>query len=251
MDNRVLSSSYPASLGRSGKGRTKPPSQGPNETPRYSGAARARRKFQRIFPGGFGDETYIAWERDYKWQAHERWMEQLDKASYRKLLEREAFAEIAARAVAIEARTNLIFSFEKMALRDAVRPRAGAQAFAHALYDFLYGRGAMPAKFDRWCEAVAHLPRKQTRVLTWPIVTVFGFIAQPDRHFFVKPNVTRAAGHDYGFPLQYKSRPDWQSYASILDFADQVATDIAALRPRDMIDLQSFIWVQGSAEYAA
>ena len=30
-----------------------------------------------LFPGGFGDETYIEWERAYKWVAHERWMEQL------------------------------------------------------------------------------------------------------------------------------------------------------------------------------
>lgn len=249
MDQRVTSPSYPASVGRSGKGRTKPPSRHPHDDAAYAGAARAKRKFLRIFPGGFRDETYTAWERDYKWQAHERWREQLGKASFGKLLEREAFAEIAARAVAIEARTNLIFSFEKMALRDAVRPHAGARAFALALYDFIYGPGAMPAKFDRWCEAVAQLPRKQTRVLTWPIVTVFGFIAQPARHLFVKPNVTRAAARAYGFPLHYQSRPDWRSYASTLDFAGQVATDIATLRPRDMIDLQSFIWVQGSAEY--
>jgi len=37
------------------------------------GAARARRKFLKYFPGGFADETYIDWERDYKWIAHERW----------------------------------------------------------------------------------------------------------------------------------------------------------------------------------
>lgn len=39
------------------------------------GAARARKKFLKFFPGGFADETYIDWERDYKWAAHERWQE--------------------------------------------------------------------------------------------------------------------------------------------------------------------------------
>jgi hypothetical protein len=52
---------------------------------------------------------------------------------------------------------------------------------------------------------------------------VFGFIAQPDRHVFLKPNVTRLAAREYG--------------------------DQRDLRPRDMIDLQSFIWVMGSDEY--
>jgi hypothetical protein len=98
--------------------------------------------------------------------------------------------------------------------------------------------------------AVESLPRRQTRVLTWPLVTVFGFIAQPDQHLFVKPLVTRAAARAYGYPLQYTSRPGWQTYADVLAFAETVRRDQRDLRPRDMIDLQSFIWVQGSDEYA-
>jgi hypothetical protein len=35
----------------------------------------------------------------------------------------------------------------------------------------------------------------------------------------------------------------------VLDFVDQVRADIRDLRPRDMIDMQSFLWVQGSDEY--
>jgi hypothetical protein len=34
-----------------------------------------------------------------------------------------------------------------------------------------------------------------------------------------------------------------------LDFAKLVRSDIRSLRPRDMIDVQSFLWVQGSDEY--
>ena len=149
----------------------------------------------------------------------------------------------------IEARTNLIFSFEKMALRDAVRSPTGARAFAEGLYDFLHGPGPNERKFDAWCGVVASLPRKQTRVLTWPVVTVFGFIAHPKVHMFVKPNVTRVAARAYDFDLHYRSRPSWEGYANVLDFARTVRRDLRDLRPRDMIDIQSFIWVQGSDEY--
>jgi hypothetical protein len=79
---------------------------------------------------------------------------------------------------------------------------------------------------------------------------VFGFIAQPDIHIFLKPNVTRRAAHAYGFPFHYESRLSWRVYASLLDFAATVRDDLADLDPRDMIDLQSFLWVQGSDEYA-
>jgi hypothetical protein len=93
------------------------------------------------------------------------------------------------------------------------------------------------------------LPRKQTRVLTWPLVTIFGFIAQPETHIFLKPNVTRIAARKYGFEFQYHSKPNWNTYAGLLEFAATIRRDLRDLRPRDMIDLQSFIWVQGSDEY--
>ena len=212
-------------------------------------ALRCRRKFLRFFPGGFADETYIDWERDYKRAAHERWTAALGPSDFRTLLRERRFSEIAAHAVSIESRTNLLFSFEKMALRDAVKSPAGAQAFAEGLDDLLHGRAGDQRRFEQWCEVVAALPRKQTRVLTWPIVTVFGFIAQPERHVFLKPNVTRVAAREYGVEFEYASRPNWTTYASLLDFAGRVMHDQRDLGPRDMIDAQSFIWVQGSDEY--
>jgi hypothetical protein len=217
-----------------------------------AGAARCRRKFLRFFPGGFGDETYLAWEREYKWQTHERWNAELGRDVFEALLERGAYAEIAARAVRVEQRSrhSMIFSFEKMALRDAIRSESGARDFATGLHAFLHGPGTDEDRFTRWCEVVAALPRRQTRVLTWPLVTVFGFIAQPDRHVFLKPLVTRTAAKRYGFDFQYRSQPNWGTYRSLLDFAELVRRDQRDLRPRDMIDLQSFIWVQGSDEYA-
>lgn len=215
-----------------------------------SSALSCRRKFLGYFPGGFRDETYIEWERGYKWEAHKQWNEVLDPSSFRGLLKEREFAEVAVRAIRIESRTNLLFSFEKMALRDAVKSSDGAEAFAVGLHDFLYGSTAAPEyRFERWCDVVAGLPRKQTRVLTWPLVTVFGFIAEPEKHIFLKPNVTRIAARKYGFNLQYTSRPSWEIYAGLLEFAGTVARDLRDLRPRDMIDIQSFIWVQGSDEY--
>ena len=44
-----------------------------------SGAKRARKKFLRYFPGGFRDATYLEWEREYKWETHERWEEALGR----------------------------------------------------------------------------------------------------------------------------------------------------------------------------
>jgi hypothetical protein len=210
---------------------------------------RCRRKFLRFFPGGFQDEKYVDWERGYKWEAHERWETELGLAQYRSLLRTRRYAEIASRAVRIESRTNLLFSFEKMALRDAVKPEEGARAFAEGLFEFLSASGDEAEAFERWCAVVGGLPRRQTRVLTWPVATVFGFLARPDRHFFLKPNVTRRAAAEYGTSFDYRSRPNAETYASVLALARAVRKDLRDLRPRDMIDVQSFLWVQGSDEY--
>jgi hypothetical protein len=228
--------------------RKRPRSPGPPKI--SSGALRCRRKFLRVFPKGFRDEKYIDWERGYKLAAHRLWVQTLNGDTFRSLLRAGKHAEIAARAIGIESRTNLLFSFEKMAIRDAVKSTAGARAFTQGLYDFLHGPGSTEKKFDRWVEVVGGLPRRQTRVLTWPLLTVFGFIAEPDVHMFLKPNVTREAARAYGFTFHYQSRPSWSTYASLLEFAATVRRDLRDLRPRDMIDIQSFIWVQGSDEYA-
>lgn len=210
---------------------------------------RCRKKFLRHFPGGFHGEKYVSWERDYKWQAHERWMDTLNPAAFRKLLAAGKHQEIAQEAARIEGRTNLLFSFEKMALRDAIRDPAGARSFSRGLYEFLHGKGGDRERFEAFVEMISGLPRKKTRVLTWPLATVFGFIAQPDRHLFLKPNVTRYAAEAYGYDFHYKSKVTWEGYESLLGFAAAIARDQAALKPRDMIDLQSFIWVLGSDEY--
>jgi hypothetical protein len=212
-------------------------------------ARRCRARFLRFFPGGFNDETYLDWERDYKWDAHERFCKVLRRGALRSLLDAGDYMAVAKHATTIESRTNLLFSFEKMALRDAVKSREGARAFAEGLYEWLHGRGTEKARFERWVEVVASLPRRQTRVLTWPVVTIFGMIAAPERHIFVKPMVTRRAAGEYGCEFHYQSRPNWETYTSALEFAEQVREDQADLAPRDMIDLQSFIWVQGSDEY--
>src|SRR6266404_6731898 len=116
-----------------------------------TGALKCRRKFLRFFPKGFYDPKYIDWERGYKWEAHERWQEVLGRDTHRALIAAGEFSEVARRAVTIESRTNLLFSFEKMALRDAVKSPAGAKAFAEGLYEFLYGPASEQQKFETWC----------------------------------------------------------------------------------------------------
>ena len=138
---------------------------------------------------------------------------------------------------------------DRKAIRDAVKSKVGAEQFASGLFDYLYSTALLQQRFENFTQTISHLPRKQTRVLTWPLLTVFGFIAEPEKHIFLKPKVTQKAAEKYRFDFDYISPPNWDTYESLLAFAAQIRSDTKNLRPRDNIDLQSFIWVIGSDEY--
>jgi hypothetical protein len=220
-----------------------------DEKKREKARKRCAKKFLYYFRKGYEDATYIEWERDYKWQAHLEFRDKLDRKTFEELIRKREFKTVADIAVKLESRTNLLFSFEKMALRDAVKSKEGAALFSQGLFDYVYGSADLKARFETWVDRVGRLPRKQTRVLTWPLVTVFGFIGNPEEHMFLKPKVTKEAAAKYLFPFEYTSKPNWNTYQSLLAFAEQVRKDTKSIRPKDYIDLQSFIWVMGSDEY--
>ena len=152
----------------------------------------------------------------------------------------------------IESGRAMLFSFEKMALRDAVvRSPEGAVRFADGLLDWLHGPDSEADRFERWVDVVQGLPRKQTRVATWPVLTIFGFIARPRTHCYLKPRTMQRAAEVYGFDLRYSSKPGWSTYGHLLEWCRLVRDDLTAagMKPRDQIDVQSFLWVLGSDEY--
>ena len=119
---------------------------------------RARRKFLRAFPGGFRDQAYLEWERNYKWRAHLEWQKALAPDLFEELIRRGEHRQIAKAAIGIKSRTNLLYSFEKIALRDAVSSETGAQKFALGLYSFLHGPQPLEERFQVWVQAVGGLP---------------------------------------------------------------------------------------------
>ena len=54
-------------------------------------ALRCRRKFLQFYPGGYRDRDYVELERNYKWNAHEKWCTTLDRITYSSLLRSKKF----------------------------------------------------------------------------------------------------------------------------------------------------------------
>jgi hypothetical protein len=193
-----------------------------------------KEKFLHYFPHGFSDPKYYNWERGYKWEAHLAWESVLNKKEFKRLLNKKKYFEIALRAVRVETKKNLLFSFEKMALRDAIKTIEGAKDFSEGLYDYVHGKTSFQKRFENFSEVLDSLPRKQTRVRTWPLQTVFGFIADPQQYIFLKPRVTQVAAEKYGYDFAYASKPNWETYSSLMEFAEQIRKDTSNLKPKDL-----------------
>lgn len=209
----------------------------------------AKHLFLLHFPKTFHDPKYLEEERDYKWQAHKRWEELLSRPGYEQLIATGDFTEICRRLLVVNGKLNLLSVYESAALGDATKTLPGARLLAEGIFQLVYGGGDFGPALDALVAGLHRLNIQGTPPVKWPILTLFPFVADPIRHFFLKPAVTQQAAERFGFTLNYRTQPNGLTYQCALDFAHALAADMDAWRPRDNIDIQSFVWVTNSAGY--
>ena len=150
---------------------------------------------------------------------------------------RERVREVCRRALRVSNVTNLIFPNEKMALKDGLESPANQQAFATALFNLLYGDDNLKPRFERYADILEGIGAAK-----WTIATYFLFIVSPEEYMFLKPTVTQKTAEISGFDINYRPDLNWRTYASVLAFANYLKAELVGLSPRDMIDVQSFMW---------
>lgn len=207
----------------------------------------ARGKFLDSYPGGFHDPAYLGnrkeGERNYKWWAHELWIETLGGGQAEEMLARGDIDELATRALRVVGAVNLLAMTEAAALREGFADRSAAQAYFEALLALLASEPAA-ASFEPYVAAVAPLPaRGKTHTNHWPVVTILPYLARPDRWMFVKPTNMQRAAERLAIDLRYDPRPNWRTYDAVLRMSRLYMDLLADLAPRDFMDIQSFFWV--------
>ena len=73
------------------------------------------------------------------------------------------------------------------------------------------------------------------------------FLRFPEEHMFIKPLMTQEAAANRGFDIQYDSQLNWNTYSQVLLFSRDLFERLSAyenpdLHPRDMIDVQTFMF---------
>lgn len=203
----------------------------------YQSLSQSIEKFLELFPEGFYGERLLREERNYKVKAHELAIALLGREQLSGLIKHEDYHEVCIRALKVMNATNLMFPNEKMALKDGLDAQDKEHDFASKLFQLLYGEGELESRFMEFASVLENIGADK-----WTTATYFLFILIPDKYMFVKPMVTRNAAEICAFELNYKPQLNWLTYKSVLAFTEYLRTELAALKPRDNIDVQSFMW---------
>jgi len=204
----------------------------------------AKDSFIKLFPEGFYSNDFIKYERTYKIHGHDLMLELLDKLAFAKLLDKEDYQEICNRAMRVINKLNLIFPNEKMALKDGFKLEKNQQLFAEKLYALLYSEGEMKKCFSEFANCLVKLGAAK-----WPIVSYFQFIRFPEQYMCIKPLVTKNVASILGFEINYQSELNWQTYDSVQKLAKYLKGNLDEMKPRDMIDVYTFMWCIDPAVY--
>lgn len=192
--------------------------------------------FLKEYPGGFYGEKFLTQEREYKIAAHRLTRELLAKSDSHRLLSRD-IDEFIQRALRVVNATNLIFPNEKMSLRDGLGEASHRRSFAQALFELLHGTQPLEHRFTKFAEVLGTIGAGK-----WTIASYFSFLYSPSDYVFLKPAVTQHAAQVCAFEIHYRSELNFRTYERVQAFARYLMESTAEIKPRDMIDIQSFMW---------
>jgi hypothetical protein len=205
--------------------------------------------FLEAFPKGFTDPAYcgvgaLRRERASRWRrAHEAFVEAFGHGEAERLLAVGDVVELATRALRVERHVRTMQkACEKEVLERALQDAVAGRLFFAALFDFLAAPAPEAPRFEALAVAVALLPGGASEA-GWPLVTLFPFIAQPDRHMLLRPAFTCEAAQRLGLDLRYESEPNWATYAALLRSSEHLLEELRSMGARDLIDVESFLHV--------
>ena len=78
----------------------------------------------------------------------------------------------------------------------------------------------------------------------WPVVTYFPFLQRPETMPFVKPYAVQQVARALGYDIDYHAQPSAATYRRIFGLHELVKVEMGkhGLEPRDLIDVQTFLW---------
>lgn len=199
----------------------------------------AKARLLEIYPGGLHGSKMKEQERAYKdrlsalvreWYAAERLQSALTEGRCAEVV------QLAHQLVKCR-ENNLPATFEKMAFANAVKDHARPKEFAEAFCAWVLPERPSQEAFDAFARELEHMACAK-----WPLLTAYRFLLHPEVDVLIKPTNLANAAEVARFEINYRPEPNWLTYCTVMKFYEYVRQQIADLHPKDMIDVQNFIW---------
>jgi 5-methylcytosine-specific restriction protein B len=203
---------------------------------------------RKRYPGwsSFQDKAFNKDEVEYKRRAATTAQSSLSQAAIEELIQKSQFDEILNRTKKVGQDTNLLFLGVPSSgdLNILYTDNLDKHSFATALLALFYGSDQTPKRLDDYLAYLASqkLPNK------WTFPTYFLFLLHPETELFIKPTLTSRFLKLVGEAEAWSSTPSGAAYSRILEVANRTKEALSQYSPRDMIDIQSLIWVSATAE---
>jgi len=212
--------------------------------------------FLEAYPQGFTDPAYVGSggarkERSARWRAaNAEWTELFGEGKGDRLLADGEFKDITRKLLRVAAHvTKIPGVIEQEVLEEALEPGDVATDFIAALFGYLSVPSPARARFEKLCAASNALGAPPD--VSWPLATMFPFLAVPTRQMVLVPRSTNGAASRLGCDLQYQASPNWATYVRLRDFSTRLLEKLQATGAADFVDVESFLHATAARRPAA
>lgn len=191
--------------------------------------------------GSFDHPAFVVDEIARKRELVSRAEALLSAAALRELLSGWRYDELVQRLETLGKATNLLWNRVPQRGDLAILYGSGLDRaeFAIQFQRLLYGGAATPLRI----ETFSNYTRRHYLPNRWPFPTFFLFLTHPDTELFVQPQVARWFLQYLGLPSVYTASPSAEVYSLLRRQATLLGDALQRYRPRDMVDIQSFLWI--------
>lgn len=183
--------------------------------------------------GSFKSRRYLEDEREYKIHAVEKLRNFLEQQAFKQLIETDNIEEAHIQIRRAMSGNNLLNQWD-------VRPILDGEpaTLVRAMYELLYGNTPFDQRFEAWIAGLS-----QTNAKCWPSATYHLMLHDPAQHIFVKPMPFRALIKQIKPSINWQTHPTAAAYQQLRELSAAILDRLRSLGARDMIDVQSFIWI--------
>jgi hypothetical protein len=173
--------------------------------------------------------------------AHQLFVDTLMNGEAERLLDAGDVRELVKRVLKVGKLVSPLHGEEERdAVEDALGDDDATRRFLRALLELVSVPSPGRARFDKLYQVAAGLPGSPPA--RWLLVTLFPFIARPDKHPLMRPGSTREAAERLGFDLRFDENPNWSTFAALRALSAKLLEALQGAGARDFVDVEIFAY---------